>query len=136
MSIVLPRTEASKSVVEEGELSGERKQKGSPASRERQARHRGSCRELPGQRRKEGRQAHKGRRHSRRSYHGTQLLTTSNHSACIPGLALAGANAYWLWTEHWEHWSHMPPLEERTEYPYQNIRTKNFPWGDGDKTLL
>ena len=30
----------------------------------------------------------------------------------------------------------MPPLEERTEYPYQNIRVKNFPWGDGDKTLL
>ncbi len=27
----------------------------------------------------------------------------------------------------------MPPLEERTEYPYQNIRTKNFCWGDGDK---
>jgi cytochrome c oxidase subunit VIa len=30
----------------------------------------------------------------------------------------------------------MPPLEERTEYPFQNIRVKNFPWGDGDKTLL
>lgn len=30
----------------------------------------------------------------------------------------------------------MPPLEERVEYPYQNIRTKNFPWGNGDKTLL
>jgi len=27
----------------------------------------------------------------------------------------------------------MPPLEERVEYPYQNIRTKNFTWGDGDK---
>jgi hypothetical protein len=27
----------------------------------------------------------------------------------------------------------MPPLEERTEYPFQNIRTKNFFWGDGDK---
>lgn len=27
----------------------------------------------------------------------------------------------------------MPPLEERVEYPYQNIRTRNFPWGDGDK---
>lgn len=27
----------------------------------------------------------------------------------------------------------MPPLEERTEYPYQNIRSRNFPWGDGDK---
>ena len=30
----------------------------------------------------------------------------------------------------------MPPLEERVEYPYQNIRSKNYPWGDGDKTLL
>ena len=30
----------------------------------------------------------------------------------------------------------MPPLEERTEYPYQNIRVKNFPWGDGDKVCL
>jgi hypothetical protein len=27
----------------------------------------------------------------------------------------------------------MPPLEERTEYPYQNIRVKNYPWGDGDQ---
>lgn len=27
----------------------------------------------------------------------------------------------------------MAPLEERTEYPYQNIRSKNYPWGDGDK---
>ncbi|PFH58379.1 hypothetical protein XA68_13743 [Ophiocordyceps unilateralis] len=56
--------------------------------------------------------------------------------AVIPSLALSGANAYYLWNQHWEHWSHMPPLEERVEYPYQNIRTKNFPWGDGDKTLF
>ena len=27
----------------------------------------------------------------------------------------------------------MPPLEERTEYAYQNIRTKNYQWGNGDK---
>lgn len=27
----------------------------------------------------------------------------------------------------------MPPLEERTEYSYQNIRVKNYPWGEGDK---
>ena len=27
----------------------------------------------------------------------------------------------------------MPPLEERTEYSYQNIRTKNYQWGEGDK---
>lgn len=30
----------------------------------------------------------------------------------------------------------MPPLEERTEYPYQNIRVKNYPWADGDKVSL
>ena len=30
----------------------------------------------------------------------------------------------------------MPPLEERPEYPYMNIRTKKFPWGDGDKVNL
>lgn len=30
----------------------------------------------------------------------------------------------------------MPALEERPEYPYQNIRTRNFPWGDGDKVCI
>ncbi|KAI7533054.1 hypothetical protein KC316_g16668, partial [Hortaea werneckii] len=54
----------------------------------------------------------------------------------IPAIAIAGANAYRLWVEHWEHKSHDPPLEEQPEYPYQNIRTKNFFWGDGDKTLF
>ncbi|ERF75010.1 hypothetical protein EPUS_08055 [Endocarpon pusillum Z07020] len=53
-----------------------------------------------------------------------------------PCLILAGINAWNLWDEHWEHWEHLPPLEERIEYPYQNVRTKNFPWGDGDKTLF
>ncbi|KAH7358589.1 cytochrome c oxidase polypeptide VIa [Plectosphaerella cucumerina] len=56
--------------------------------------------------------------------------------ACIPALGLASWNAYRLWNEHWEHWSHMPPLEERVEYSYQNIRTKNYGWGDGDKTIF
>ncbi|KAK0725595.1 cytochrome c oxidase, subunit VIa [Lasiosphaeris hirsuta] len=51
-------------------------------------------------------------------------------------LALAGVNAYTLWNEHWEHWSHQPALEDRVEYPYQNIRTKNYTWGDGDKTIF
>lgn len=58
------------------------------------------------------------------------------HSVAIPALILGSVNAWILWKAHWEHWAHEPPLEERTEYPYQNIRTKNFPWGDGDKTLL
>ncbi|PYH33082.1 cytochrome c oxidase subunit VIa [Aspergillus neoniger CBS 115656] len=56
--------------------------------------------------------------------------------AVIPILIAGGINSYNLWNEHWEHWAHMPPLEERTEYPYQNIRVKNFPWGDGDKTIF
>ena len=54
----------------------------------------------------------------------------------IPAIAIAGANAYRLWVEHWEHKSHDPPLEEQPEYPYQNIRTKNFFWGDGDKVRV
>jgi cytochrome c oxidase subunit 6a len=54
-------------------------------------------------------------------------------SAVVPSLIVAGVNAWWLWKAHWEHWDHMPPLEERTEYAYQNIRTKNYQWGDGDK---
>ncbi|KAI1101007.1 COX6A-domain-containing protein [Jackrogersella minutella] len=57
-------------------------------------------------------------------------------SAVIPALILASVNAYNQWNEHWEHWEHLPPLEERVEYPYQNIRTKNFSWGDGDKTIF
>lgn len=56
--------------------------------------------------------------------------------AVIPAVAIASVNAWVLWEEHWEHWEHLLPLEERVEYPYQNIRTKNFCWGDGDKTLF
>ncbi len=64
------------------------------------------------------------------------ILNPRNHSVVTPCLILSGINAWNLWDEHWEHWEHLPPLEERVEYPYQNVRTKNFPWGDGDKTLL
>ncbi|KAL2353816.1 putative cytochrome c oxidase subunit VIa [Cryomyces antarcticus] len=54
----------------------------------------------------------------------------------IPLLCMASANAWTLWNEHWEHVAHGPPLEERPEYPYMNIRSKNYPWGDGDKTIF
>ncbi len=66
----------------------------------------------------------------------TVSVLTLHDSVAVPALIASGINAYVLWNAHWDHWNHMPPLEERTEYPYQNIRTKNFPWGDGDKTLL
>ena len=56
-----------------------------------------------------------------------------DNSVVIPSIILAGLNAKNLWDEHWEHWEHMPPLEDRVQYPYMNIRTKAFPWGDGDK---
>jgi cytochrome c oxidase subunit 6a len=51
------------------------------------------------------------------------------NSVVIPCIVLAGVNAYRLWTEHWEHVAHGPA----PEYPFQNIRTKNYFWGDGDK---
>ena len=54
----------------------------------------------------------------------------------IPCLCIASVNAWRLWTEHWEHKAHEGPIEERTEYPYMNIRTKNFFWGDGDKVSV
>ncbi|KAH6705612.1 cytochrome c oxidase polypeptide VIa [Verticillium dahliae] len=77
------------------------------------------------------------RQHAKEHASGTtELWKKISIYACIPALGLAGWNAYALWNEHWEHWSHLPPLEERTEYSYQNIRTKNFSWGSGDKTLF
>ncbi|KPM34563.1 hypothetical protein AK830_g12002 [Neonectria ditissima] len=66
----------------------------------------------------------------------TELWKKISLFGVAPCLVAAGANAYWLWNEHWDHWNHMPPLEERTEYSYQNIRSKNYQWGEGDKTLF
>ncbi|EPE04559.1 cytochrome c oxidase subunit [Ophiostoma piceae UAMH 11346] len=66
----------------------------------------------------------------------TSLWRNLSIYATIPVVIAALANAYYRYQEHVEHESHLPPLEERTEYPYQNIRTKNFPWGDGDKTIF
>jgi Cytochrome c oxidase subunit VIa len=68
------------------------------------------------------------------SLFGARTLTMA--SVVIPCLILGSINAWNLWNEHWEHWSHMPPLEERVEYPYQNLRTRNFFWGDGDKVSM
>ncbi|CAI6095168.1 unnamed protein product [Clonostachys chloroleuca] len=76
----------------------------------------------------------KERQHIKEHAKGTtELWKKISIYAVIPALGLAGANAWYLWNAHWDHWSHLPPLEERTEYPYQNIRSKNYQWGDGDK---
>lgn len=68
--------------------------------------------------------------------HIIRRQSISDHITCSvvgPCLILAGINAWNLWNAHWEHWAHEPPLDERPEYPYMNIRTKNYFWGDGDK---
>lgn len=38
--------------------------------------------------------------------------------------------------EHREHLAHVPDEEWPVQYEFMNIRTKNFFWGDGDKTLF
>lgn len=62
--------------------------------------------------------------------------STNRRSVVIPALCIASVNAYKLWTEHWEHKSHEAPKSEQPEYAYQNIRTKNYFWGDGDKVCV
>jgi cytochrome c oxidase subunit 6a len=57
-------------------------------------------------------------------------------SIACPAIAISLLNAYKLYCEHYNHSVHGPLPEEKVEFPYQNIRTKNFFWGDGDKTLF
>ncbi|BFZ58633.1 hypothetical protein PYCC9005_005697 [Savitreella phatthalungensis] len=56
----------------------------------------------------------------------------------IPALIIGSVNAWNLYSAHQEHLAHMEHNEDEDhpEYPYQNIRTKNFFWGNGDKTLF
>jgi hypothetical protein len=63
--------------------------------------------------------------------------TTPNlDSVAVPAVIVASANAYTLWNEHWEHVAHSTPMEERPQYEYMNIRSKAYPWGDGDKVRI
>jgi hypothetical protein len=64
------------------------------------------------------------------------MFADHRDSVAVPCLILAAINAKLRWDAHWEHQAHeehVNPRSERPEYPYQNIRTKNFWWGDGDK---
>ncbi|CEP60536.1 cytochrome c oxidase subunit VIa LALA0_S01e13146g [Lachancea lanzarotensis] len=56
-----------------------------------------------------------------------------------PAIALAAVNTYFVeaaHAEHRKHLEHVPDSEWPKNYDYQNIRTKPFFWGDGDKTLF
>ncbi|CAG8789055.1 213_t:CDS:2, partial [Racocetra fulgida] len=55
---------------------------------------------------------------------------------CFPALLLGTANSYRIMKEHEAHKEHEHKDENHPLYQYQRIRTKPFPWGDGDKTLF
>ncbi|CAG2121457.1 unnamed protein product, partial [Medioppia subpectinata] len=51
---------------------------------------------------------------------------------CIPAIGLSGLNTYLLEKEHHEHYVR----PEFKPYEYMRIRTRPFPWGDGQHTLF
>lgn len=51
---------------------------------------------------------------------------------CCPALVLCMINTYLAEKEHWEHYKRRPFVP----YEYLRIRTKKFPWGDGNHTLF
>ncbi|KAG5363781.1 Cytochrome c oxidase subunit 6A [Yarrowia sp. B02] len=58
---------------------------------------------------------------------------------CTPVILATCVNTYFVEAAHAEHREHLSHLSEEDfppEYEFQNVRTKNFFWGDGDKTLF
>lgn len=56
-----------------------------------------------------------------------------------PAILATAINTYFVEAEHAEHRKHLAHVSDEdwpVQYDYQNIRTKNFFWGDGDKTLF
>lgn len=62
-----------------------------------------------------------------------KLYLTVVNSIVIPALIVTSINTWVQWTDHWEHQSHEPPVSERKQYSYMNLRTKAYPWGNGEK---
>lgn len=51
---------------------------------------------------------------------------------CCPAIVLAMINTYLEEKEHWEHYKR----PEFKPYEYLRIRTKKYPWGDGNHGLF
>ncbi|GMG31504.1 unnamed protein product [Ambrosiozyma monospora] len=69
----------------------------------------------------------------------TALWKKISFLVAFPVIGLTAVNTYFVEAEHAEHREHAKHLSDDewpTQYPYQNIRKKNFFWGDGDKTLF
>jgi cytochrome c oxidase subunit 6a len=67
------------------------------------------------------------------------LWSKITYYVCFPAIILAAINTYYVeaaHAEHREHESHMNFDELPPEMAYQNYRTKDFFWGDGDKTAF
>lgn len=69
----------------------------------------------------------------------SSLWRKISYFIAAPALAATAINTYFVEAEHAkhrEHLAHVPDSEWPADYEFQNIRTKNFFWGDGDKTLF
>jgi cytochrome c oxidase subunit 6a len=51
---------------------------------------------------------------------------------CIPAIGLSALNTYLIEKEHHEHYNR----PEFKPYEYMRVRTKPFPWGDGQRSLF
>ncbi|XP_002738468.1 cytochrome c oxidase subunit 6A, mitochondrial-like [Saccoglossus kowalevskii] len=60
-----------------------------------------------------------------------KLLT---YLVAVPGVVVCMANAYMKETEHLNHLKEHRP--EFIAYPHLRIRTKPYPWGDGNHSLF
>ncbi|KAH3901624.1 cytochrome c oxidase subunit VIa SCDLUD_001390 [Saccharomycodes ludwigii] len=69
----------------------------------------------------------------------TALWRKITFFVAFPAIALAAVNTYFIEAEHAEHREHLKHVKDEDwpkDYEFQNIRSKPFFWGDGDKTLF
>lgn len=78
--------------------------------------------------------------HTKEHAQGTgQLWKKISIFVFVPALILTGINTYYIEKEHAEHRAHklaVPEDERPKDMEFQNIRVKDYFWGDGDKTLF
>lgn len=69
----------------------------------------------------------------------SSLWRKISYFVALPAIVATAINTYFVEAEHAEHRAHLAHVSDEDwpiQYDYQNIRTKNFFWGDGDKTLF
>jgi len=69
----------------------------------------------------------------------TSLWRKISFFVAAPAIVATAINTYLVEAEHArhrEHLAHVSDEEWPVQYDFQNIRSKNFFWGDGDKTLF